>query len=405
MKIRRLKTFDKAFLKLPEHLQTKTEKAVRLLLQDFHHPSLHTKDCGHYSFNTPSTPIGKVPECSSGGNTFRKTAINKGDTVGANIFSGGLGLFFGFNYKYSYFDAYTYEKAVDEALKNSNLDRRTLISEYDRYRGFLKDFANLRERYTDQYFENIKKVNLVSRINDKSGFYRDDINILGHIRITPNSIPNDDKFFIFSTKAQEIKAFLSPKPNNLSDYEKELKSATSSFRIGGPKTIKEKGYLITLNFPDQIENTGQDQRVPIDVIIESKDFGVVYPTFFAEDNAISLSFKDNKFSLSNKTSGYVQVKSISVYYGNLIHTTSFKDESAIELAPISSPREPLNIDGLVDSGIKKIATFNQINKVEAKQKNINFGFAVKYRLVDQNTDKTILVTKNFNLFDILVSKM
>lgn len=43
MKVSRTKTFDKAFLKLPEHLQTKAEKAVRLLLNDFFHPSLHTK--------------------------------------------------------------------------------------------------------------------------------------------------------------------------------------------------------------------------------------------------------------------------------------------------------------------------------------------------------------------------
>lgn len=43
MKVSRTKTFDKAFLKLPEHLQAKAEKAVRLLLNDFFHPSLHTK--------------------------------------------------------------------------------------------------------------------------------------------------------------------------------------------------------------------------------------------------------------------------------------------------------------------------------------------------------------------------
>lgn len=43
MKIRRTKTFDKFFLKLPVHLQNKTEKAIRLLVQDFRHPSLHSK--------------------------------------------------------------------------------------------------------------------------------------------------------------------------------------------------------------------------------------------------------------------------------------------------------------------------------------------------------------------------
>jgi mRNA-degrading endonuclease RelE of RelBE toxin-antitoxin system len=43
VKIRRTKTFDKTFLKLPAQVQLKTEKAVKLLLLDFYHPSLHTK--------------------------------------------------------------------------------------------------------------------------------------------------------------------------------------------------------------------------------------------------------------------------------------------------------------------------------------------------------------------------
>ena len=43
MKIRRTRTFDKAFLKLPAQIQLKTEKAVKLLFLDFYHPSLHTK--------------------------------------------------------------------------------------------------------------------------------------------------------------------------------------------------------------------------------------------------------------------------------------------------------------------------------------------------------------------------
>jgi mRNA-degrading endonuclease RelE of RelBE toxin-antitoxin system len=43
VKIRRTKTFDKTFLKLPAQIQQKTEKAVKLLLLEFYHPSLHTK--------------------------------------------------------------------------------------------------------------------------------------------------------------------------------------------------------------------------------------------------------------------------------------------------------------------------------------------------------------------------
>jgi mRNA-degrading endonuclease YafQ of YafQ-DinJ toxin-antitoxin module len=43
MKIRRTKTFDKTFIKLPERIQIKAEKAIKLLIKDFFHPSLHTK--------------------------------------------------------------------------------------------------------------------------------------------------------------------------------------------------------------------------------------------------------------------------------------------------------------------------------------------------------------------------
>ncbi len=46
MNVRRTKTFDKTFIKLPNRIQIKTEKAIRLLTQDFFHPSLHTKKIG-----------------------------------------------------------------------------------------------------------------------------------------------------------------------------------------------------------------------------------------------------------------------------------------------------------------------------------------------------------------------
>ncbi|MCX5810794.1 MAG: hypothetical protein NTX36_15730 [Proteobacteria bacterium] len=46
MKIKRTRIFEKRFTKLPEHLQEKTEKAIRLLIRDMLHPSLHTKKVG-----------------------------------------------------------------------------------------------------------------------------------------------------------------------------------------------------------------------------------------------------------------------------------------------------------------------------------------------------------------------
>lgn len=48
MRIQRTRTFDKMFLSLPGNIQSKAEKAVRLLISDFHHPSLHTKKMSGY---------------------------------------------------------------------------------------------------------------------------------------------------------------------------------------------------------------------------------------------------------------------------------------------------------------------------------------------------------------------
>jgi len=43
MPIRRSKRFNKAFLKLPPHIQDKVLKALRLLDEDFRHPGLQAK--------------------------------------------------------------------------------------------------------------------------------------------------------------------------------------------------------------------------------------------------------------------------------------------------------------------------------------------------------------------------
>lgn len=43
MKLKLLRTFSKAYAKLPKNIQKKTDKQITLITHDFQHPSLHSK--------------------------------------------------------------------------------------------------------------------------------------------------------------------------------------------------------------------------------------------------------------------------------------------------------------------------------------------------------------------------
>ncbi len=136
------------------------------------------------------------------------------------------------------------------------------------------------------------------------------------------------------------------------------------------------------------------------VTILSKKFSNIYPKYTNEDKSLRIDFDGTEVWLVNKTNNYLQVKSISVYYNGKISDLKL-GESALELPPQSTKKEPILIDTLASDEVKAQALY-QITKDSVMNRNILFGFAIKYMVVEQNIDKTLFNQKKYNLYDVIM---
>lgn len=139
-------------------------------------------------------------------------------------------------------------------------------------------------------------------------------------------------------------------------------------------------------------------EVPVNLVIHSKDFYSVKPTATVSDKNIQLMFDGNSFTLTNKTDKYVQIKSISCYNDDVISTY----QTEIELAP-DAKRASSDLVDKIFSGSKFTGSLNYFNMKAsiARNKNVTFGFALKYRVGEENVDRTLYKTDSYNLLKLL----
>ena len=103
-------------------------------------------------------------------------------------------------------------------------------------------------------------------------------------------------------------------------------------------------------------------------------------------------------NILNKTHKYVTVNSITVYYNSEVKNVIF--DSVIELPPDTFKDIPMS-NFLSNANIKKVASFLNVDKKAALSTYLNFGLGIKYRVVDQNMDKSLYKTNKYNLYNVL----
>ena len=329
---------------------------------------------------------GVSQKCRNDENTFRK--LKQGFWGPQSAFS--------YNLYYSIFDSDTYYKAVEEGLSRSNINRQQLLAEYD---NFMNSANELRNQYSNEYENYLKNnIKIVHQIEDKSGFYKNDIGLLPLYSINKNHIPQ--VIVTFNPPIESYKTFFD---DLLKAYNDSLKSATSNYYLRYRDTQKVKDYMIEMTTPSTISyKKGETQNISVIFTIRSKDFKGIYPKYMNEDNALRVEFDGKGIRFINKTNNFLQIKTISIYYNGEISNFNFGDKS-LELAPKATTKEPLLIKSYATSEIIKMSEYPSITKDSALQQNISFGFAIKYRLVEQNIDRTLYKENKYNLYDILSS--
>ncbi len=94
-------------------------------------------------------------------------------------------------------------------------------------------------------------------------------------------------------------------------------------------------------------------KCTVKVNITGRDFSDIYPAGTFEDASMKLAFDGQRFAIVNKTQQYMEVKSISVYYGDRTFTRDY-DEVGL---PPGAHRDSYSISDYVDTGIKAMARY------------------------------------------------
>ena len=166
-----------------------------------------------------------------------------------------------------------------------------------------------------------------------------------------------------------------------------------------PKDLSAYGFNLEVTAPKSIPISQHGKNiVPVNVLIKSKNFGLLFPKHFAEDNILKVESADKSITITNKTSSFVDIKSISVYYDGEVSTNQY---NSFELPPDTLKKLEGGLKSLSSSKILSAATYDNIVAGDAKKINFRYGIAIKYRIVDQNIDKTLYSVPTYNLYKFL----
>lgn len=302
----------------------------------------------------------------------------------------------------------------------NKLDRKTIFAAYDDYINNLKEYNSDKHRkaLVESYHSEFKKVSVVISIDDKSGLYNNDVDFNSIIKVATNDIKptmsgnfiitecSDYSFMkdysiirsaIYTNSVVNIFEKLS---NDIKAYKSELPSLLSYYKVTRKTTPT---YNYTTN-ADIISVNNIGMPVPIKVTITSKNYdGTLYPSNTFYDNNISIELKSGNLRITNKSDHYIKFLSITTYLNDIVSNYSLKDDEAIELPPHTSSKL-INYNKLVTKSVRDALQVQNMSLVLSKNTHILYGIAAKYRIGEQNIDKTLYTKpKKYSVYDILKS--
>ncbi|HMK55159.1 MAG TPA: hypothetical protein VK448_00810 [Dissulfurispiraceae bacterium] len=206
------------------------------------------------------------------------------------------------------------------------------------------------------------------QIFDKSGFYRGNENIFSVSKkvVSSNDCPSDIEY---SVRIRPIK----------SDYDTDIETETYHARF-----------------------SSNVQKLKPVILINTRDFKDFYPDYVNEDSALMVVLNNGKLHFYNKKDQFIQIYSISVRYNSEVSNIDLKEANRIEIPPLSRTKDPYEIKDIINKNIIEKAQFPKLTKELAMKRTIRFGFAVKYRTLDQHIDKTLYKENTYNLYSAIM---
>lgn len=307
------------------------------------------------------------------------------------------------------FDETAFNQAVDEALLNTDLDQRRLISLLSSYDAKI-DNARLEIQSANERMQMLRtassqpEIKIRPTIGGLTQYYQGDIDFTQLIDLeltdaapvalaelpTPSILPCDARRCVAEANAA------------LAALRVNLQASLQSISAGMQPTTKTysvscdmrsyASYLLQASCPGQlIASDGQLVEIPINVAILSRDFEDLYPPLEVADEKLEVSIDGKEVTFFNTTDEYLTLSAQTVYYNSTVHTTA----KPIDIPPGIAVTYDLR--DFTSQSIDIESKYLHMTPDKAQGASFRFGFAVRYQLASDSTEQTLHSMDTFNV--------
>lgn len=314
------------------------------------------------------------------------------------------------SYRYeTTFNEAAFNKAVDEALVNTDLNHRRLIallSTYDaEVNNARQEIQNANERMqstrtTPQQLQ----LEVQPTVGGLTQYYEGDIDFTQLVDLqaadatvvsvaelsTPEVLPCAARSCVaeVDTALNDLRANLQ---SNLQAITASMQPTSKTYDVRCDM-LSYASYLLQADCPEQLIATeGQPIQVPISVAILSRDFDNLFPAMEVADEKLRVTIDGKEVTFFNATSEYLTLSAQTVYYNSTVHTTALP----IDIPPGISVTYPLSKFTSQAIGIE--SRYLQMTPDKAKRATFHFGFAARYQVASESAGQTLHSMDTFNV--------
>ncbi len=316
---------------------------------------------------------------------FISFSTNLGRSTLTTLLTGGFGLIFVPMGEVA-FDNEAYTDALEEAGGLSQFD--AYMSDYEKA---ISDRYQTYKQVKDRYNTIIASLSKEVVIADKSGLLTDKKFLNQRVSVSENRLNNPSHITV-----ENVSALISAIQEDHQKLSKEWNKYTSYVNVRCRHSSPYNGFHFTLDCPNKAVINNGKLIINAKAVVTSKDFEHLIPNQLnASDDAISINLNGNAISMTNSTSNFITIDSISFYYNGNISTVNqlnreLPPESDVNVFRLSS----LQIDW------SKL-NFKEVTRNTASSHKIEYGFAVKYRIANTGKGKTLYRVKSYMMSDLI----
>ena len=338
--------------------------------------------------------------------------------INGSIAIGTAGQITDISYAYeTTFDEPEFNRAVDEALLNTDLDRRALISlvaAYDEEVRVARSESVAATERLQALRDDADRIELEIKptVDGLVEYYEDNIDFtqLVDLELVDDAASRDtelDTGDVLPCDARKCVAEVNTALADLRYNMRQNREHVAARMRPSARTYDVRcdmvgyaGYLLRAECPAQIV-VNDDNPVPllIDVTILSRDFDGLYPDFEVADPNLDIEIDGRNVTFINTTSEYLTVSAQTVYYNSSVHTTTLP----VEIPPgISVTRD---LQEFISQEIEIESSYRQMTPAKAAGASFQFGFAVRYSRASRPDEMTLHNQQTFNVGCVISNRV